>query len=663
MFGQNEIVGKKFFKVHNVPLAVNKLAAELMITSMFYTLQGEGPHSGKPALFLRLAKCNLACSFCFPSNLPIAVKGKGTVRLDEVKVGDKIITLDDNLHPRFTTVKATNSRWVDSDQMVKIKYREGKVIRQLMVTKDHPFNVKGKGFVKAGELEAGMVVHHIEGSERTAFRMAENNPMKDKETAKRVGDLVRSGYKSGELVPYERSKSWRRNQSARMAKKNPMHDHDTVKKVTESKVYDKSTLEKKVHRVLRSAGFSVKYTGNRKGWMIGNSTHGYKRPDFVFEGTKKILEVYDRSYPFYTDHRHTERGEREYKESRRRHYKRFGYQVGFITAQDLGLESAYTTMSTPVEVVRDKVNSFLTNGVTIVSIGKVEDKRAFSSMSRAGTYKNNRVKVTNFTCDGNNTFCMKGLHTHNCDTFFDSGDWMTFQEIKAKMYHTLCDFWNTKGQQVPLWAMPKDYNTEIPDTRSLGHWTAPNIVLVITGGEPFLQDNLVPFMHFIADVFPQIQVESNGILTPPTLPDNVMLVCSPKCQEENGKATVYLKPSAVMLERAFCLKFVMQAHQESPYSGVPQWALEWRDRTGKDIYVSPMNVYNDMPRQAKELRAFRTEGITMEERSTKDEVVSFWEPGLLDMQANQLNHEYTAQYAITHGLKLSLQTHLMASLA
>ncbi len=36
----------------------------LAINSMFYTIQGEGPYSGMPALFIRLAGCNLACVFC-----------------------------------------------------------------------------------------------------------------------------------------------------------------------------------------------------------------------------------------------------------------------------------------------------------------------------------------------------------------------------------------------------------------------------------------------------------------------------------------------------------------------------------------------------------------------------------------------------------------------
>ena len=36
----------------------------LMVHSLFYTLQGEGPSAGKPAIFIRLAGCNLKCPKC-----------------------------------------------------------------------------------------------------------------------------------------------------------------------------------------------------------------------------------------------------------------------------------------------------------------------------------------------------------------------------------------------------------------------------------------------------------------------------------------------------------------------------------------------------------------------------------------------------------------------
>jgi len=38
--------------------------AELWIQELFYTLQGEGPFAGCPALFVRLGGCNLKCYWC-----------------------------------------------------------------------------------------------------------------------------------------------------------------------------------------------------------------------------------------------------------------------------------------------------------------------------------------------------------------------------------------------------------------------------------------------------------------------------------------------------------------------------------------------------------------------------------------------------------------------
>lgn len=37
---------------------------KLNVKEIFYSLQGEGGRSGEPSIFIRLTKCNLACTFC-----------------------------------------------------------------------------------------------------------------------------------------------------------------------------------------------------------------------------------------------------------------------------------------------------------------------------------------------------------------------------------------------------------------------------------------------------------------------------------------------------------------------------------------------------------------------------------------------------------------------
>jgi len=53
MFGKNKLAKK-----------VDGDGLSLSVQDIFSTIQGEGPFAGRPAIFLRLAGCNLACYFC-----------------------------------------------------------------------------------------------------------------------------------------------------------------------------------------------------------------------------------------------------------------------------------------------------------------------------------------------------------------------------------------------------------------------------------------------------------------------------------------------------------------------------------------------------------------------------------------------------------------------
>jgi organic radical activating enzyme len=239
-----------------------------------------------------------------------------------------------------------------------------------------------------------------------------------------------------------------------------------------------------------------------------------------------------------------------------------------------------------------------------------------------------------------------------CDTFFDDGDWMTFDEVDANIETAIDKFYSDKGMNRPDWTL-HDPLTGIKK----------QVVLVMTGGEPLLQKNIGPLLERMNKVFKNTQIESNGIVHQSSIPKTTVLVMSPKCIEKGGMMGKYIKPHKDNMIDADCLKFVMEADPDSPYSSIPEWAQEWHEKTNKPIYISPMNVYNDEPIKSKELRNSGANRIEIGERSTVDEVISFWEPGLLDMDANQRNHEYAAQYCIEHGYVLNLQIHLYASLA
>jgi 7-carboxy-7-deazaguanine synthase len=218
-----------------------------------------------------------------------------------------------------------------------------------------------------------------------------------------------------------------------------------------------------------------------------------------------------------------------------------------------------------------------------------------------------------------------------CDTFFDHGDEFTQANLLAEI--------NRLREKYTL-------------------ATEARIGLVFTGGEPSLQTNLVPLLRECCQQnFTFVQIESNGILLLDDMPHRTTLVVSPKCINDR-----YQTLSDKVLRRADCLKFVVSADPMSAYHEVPSWARTWARDTHKDVFVSPMNVYKRLPEKAERLR--RGEAVPdIHKRSEEDERVSAWEPGLLDMEKIQANHEYAGRYAFEHGLRLNLQMHLFANMA
>lgn len=176
----------------------------------------------------------------------------------------------------------------------------------------------------------------------------------------------------------------------------------------------------------------------------------------------------------------------------------------------------------------------------------------------------------------------------------------------------------------------------------------PNDILVLTGGEPSLQKQIIPVLVELLDqnVFKQIQIESNltnpgfwhllngtGRVTKSVIEEGIFVVGSPKA---NYKTHKVFEPAPETLEVVGALKFLFDVSPGAPSYGVPEWALD----TNIPIYVSPVAVYA---------------------RAYEGELSSIWEEGLIDKKATERNYTEAARYAIENSYKLSLQTHLFAA--
>jgi len=265
------------------------------------------------------------------------------------------------------------------------------------------------------------------------------------------------------------------------------------------------------------------------------------------------------------------------------------------------------------------------------------------------------IDVYDLTIENDHTFFANNFAVHNCDAFYEEGDWFTPEEIIQKSRKIIKGYFNGNP--------PNCY--KFNDKRE--------IAFIVTGGEPTLQNDLLYELLSLAEnEYKYTQIESNGILEP-KVPDSTIVVISPKCKEdvkdEDGfKRFIpkeYMKPNKKTLKRANALKFVMEHpdNLKTPYNYIPSWAFEWKG-DNKEIYCSPMCIYNREPQKAIEVRKNKTSGrISNQERVESDEVVSFWEEGLIDLKSFQKNHEWAAKYAIENGCRFQMQMHLYANLA
>lgn len=151
------------------------------ICELFLSIDGEGRRTGDTAIFIRKTQCNLRCSYCFgikkgrkvPTvhrTMSSETVGKlsPTIDLDKVKVGDVLLTLDNNFNLAETTVKETHDRQVTEWYEFKL----GK--HTYFVTPEHPIFTT-QGIKLAKDLQVGDTVVSVKGTQYLSYMATHAN--------------------------------------------------------------------------------------------------------------------------------------------------------------------------------------------------------------------------------------------------------------------------------------------------------------------------------------------------------------------------------------------------------------------------------------------------------------------------------------------------------
>lgn len=136
----------------------------MKINEIFYSLQGEGHYTGTPAIFIRLAQCNLKCDFCdtlhepfvemtedeilkaieeFPANHVVLTGGEPTLQLTE--------TLLDLLHQQ--------GKYIQIETNGSYKLKEGIVSKIDWITCSPKFEFCSSASVQIARIDELKVVY------------------------------------------------------------------------------------------------------------------------------------------------------------------------------------------------------------------------------------------------------------------------------------------------------------------------------------------------------------------------------------------------------------------------------------------------------------------------------------------------------------------------
>ena len=484
-----------------VSAPVDVIKKRYSVTELFGpTMQGEGIMVGRRTVFCRLHFCDGDglgnwCSWCLVGDTAVYDRFARKHAIANIRSGQKVLAVDLKTGEIVEdTVRRMMEREVKELLCLRVK-RGGKGSTRIYITNEHPLYVpKRGGWITAGELKIGDEIYNVSRGEMNSFRMKLSNPMFDASTATSVGKKTSKRTKG---IPHSRLHN--KHVSAAKKKFNPMRDVPGVAaKSFASQKRRPTRLEKYVIDLAQKMKLPITYTGRRvDGRHDGLFLVNDRNPDFVVKGQKKVIEVFDSSYP-------RKGGIKKYLSDRPKVYEAVGYKCLMLP---VSLRRGHKLVDTQVS---NQLLTFVRNGRKVIAIDKVDSThRAWKRLSNGKT----TVTVYNLETATHSYLAAGGLLVHNCDTKYtwDKNDpgFKNYQRLTAaEIVSRISELYGIDPEE-----SDKPYDEPM--------W------VTISGGNPVMQmdDELV---DLIKRAGYKIQVETQGTIWKPCLMKCDKVVVSPK---------------------------------------------------------------------------------------------------------------------------------------
>lgn len=310
----------------------------------------------------------------------------GNKRISKLKEGDWVIGYDeDKKEPALTQIVKIGNRF--SDDLYKIEFENSDY---LYVTKEHPFLVDNE-WIRADELKEGMEPYWIQPRELySKFHNYKNDPWRKEAARKSAITRMKNGdyLKLSEKQKKNNVFTW--FFTRKLFKNNYMKNLKIMMKAHQTR--EDGTIsgpETKFIEYCEEHNLPIKFVGDGKYWI--KTSDGLKNPNFHIPGTKKIIEVSDKSFEYFKNWE-------DYKVERTELFKEKGYKVEFVLFDRDKFDDS-------VDV--ESLHSFALNGNKITKITNIKKD------GKTSKYKNGTT-VWNMHCEPHNNYIINGNVVHNC---------------------------------------------------------------------------------------------------------------------------------------------------------------------------------------------------------------------------------------------------------